>query len=248
MYGWRGSLGLIVPSSDRTSEMDFHTLKPEGVAVYVSRVPLQETTDAQEKLVVLRRMDEHIPDAAQQLTDVKPDLIVFSCTTGSFLRGQGTDDQIVAEIREVAGVEAITTSTALVESIRSLGCRKIDLLTPYNVEIGRMAADFLSQGVDGLVIAHQHHMGIVGGLAKCKVPPSRVYADAKEVASCSSDALVISCTGLQSVQIIDTLERDLGRPVITSNTASLWLAMRRLGIVEHYTGKGCLLGSLRCVK
>jgi maleate isomerase len=228
--------------------MDFHVLRPEGVAIYVSRVPLQETTDAQEKLDVLKRMDESIPVAAHQLGNVEPNLVVFSCTTGSFLGGPGADRQIITEIKQQIDVEAVTTSTALVEAVRHLGIKRIDLLTPYNVEIGRMAACFLMEEVDGLVIENQHHMGVVGGVSKCRIPMAQVYKDARRVASCSSDALVIACTALQTLPVIDALELDLGRPVVTSNAATFWLAMRRLGIVEPYVGKGCRVDGLRCVE
>ena len=68
MYGWRGRIGLIVASSDQTVEMDFHAMKPDGVGVYVARVPLLETNTPEEKLKALERMDAAIPDAARLLS------------------------------------------------------------------------------------------------------------------------------------------------------------------------------------
>ena len=244
MYGWRGSIGLIVPSSDRTSEMDFNALSPEGVAVYVSRVSLYETNDPKEKFDALRKMDDEIPHAARRLADVKPDLIAFCCTTGSFLKGPGTDEKIIKTIKDETGIDAITATTALVEAIRQFDISSIDLLTPYNVEIGQIAAAYLSEVIDGLTINNHHDLGIVSGLDKCKVPPSEIYENAKRIASASSDALVISCTALQCVPIIDALERDIGKPVITSNLATVWLALRTLGIGDRYLNRGQLLGRL----
>ena len=244
MYGWRGNIGLMVPSSDRTSEMDFRVLSPEGVAVYASRMTLYETDDPQEKFNALRMMDAEIPQAARRLADVKPDLIAFCCTTGSFLKGPGTDEKIIKVIKDETGIDAITTTTALVQAIRQFDVSSIDLLTPYNVEIGEIAEKYLTDVIDGLTVQNHHDLGIVSGLAKCKVPPSEIYEHAKRIASASSDALVISCTALQCVSIIDALEQDLGKPVITSNLATVWLALKTMGIGEHYVGKGQLLGRI----
>ena len=244
MYGWRGSIGVIVPSSDRTTEMDFHALCPEGVAIYGSRMPLFETNDPKEKFEALRLMDVAIPSAAKLVADTEPDLIAFCCTTGSFLKGPGTDEKIISIIKEETGIDAITTSTALVEAIRHLGVTQIDLLTPYNPEIGSLAADFLVKSIDSLTINNHRDLGIVSGLEKCKVSPFQVYKNAKDIASDKSDALVISCTALQCVPIIDALERDIGKPVITSNFATVWLALKKLGIKEGLKEKGQLLAGL----
>lgn len=244
MYGWRGSIGVIVPSSDRTTEMDFHALRPEGIAIYGSRVPLFETNDPNEKFEALRQMDVAIPRAASLLAGVQPDLIAFCCTTGSFLEGPGTDERIISTIKEETGIDAITTSTALVEAIHHLEVSQIDLLTPYNPEIGSLAADFLAKSIDSLTIHNHRDLGIVSGLDKCKVSPFEVYNNAKDIASEKSEALVISCTALQCVPIIDILERDIGKPVITSNFATVWLCLKKLGIREHFKGKGHLLAGL----
>ena len=42
--------------------------------------------------------------------------------------------------------------------------------------------------------------------------------------------LFLTCTGLRSVDVVETLERELDRPVITSNSTALWLALARLGV------------------
>jgi maleate cis-trans isomerase len=38
MYGWRGKIGLLVPSTNIPAEMDAHRLVPEGVSVTTGRV------------------------------------------------------------------------------------------------------------------------------------------------------------------------------------------------------------------
>lgn len=186
-------------------------------------------------------MDSEIPQAAKRLASVAPDIIAFCCTTGSFLEGPGTDERIIQRIKEVTNMNAITTTTALVEALRYLKVSTIDLLTPYNSEIGIIARDFLRKAIPILKICNYRDLGIVGGLDKCKVPPSKIFTEAKSLTSNSSDALVISCTALQNLFIITALEHDIGKPVITSNLATMWFALKKLNIRESIGDRGYLL-------
>jgi maleate cis-trans isomerase len=56
-----------------------------------------------------------------------------------------------------------------------------------------------------------------------------------------ADGLLISCTSLRSIEIIDALEADLGKPVISSNQASFWSTLRMAGVNESVPGFGKLL-------
>jgi maleate isomerase len=53
--------------------------------------------------------------------------------------------------------------------------------------------------------------------------------------------VLLSGTGLPTVAVLETLERDLGKPVISSNQASLWQALRMARVREAIAGYGRLL-------
>jgi maleate isomerase len=40
----------------------------------------------------------------------------------------------------------------------------------------------------------------------------------------------VSCTNYRTFEVIERLEADLGKPVVTSNQATLWDALRTLGV------------------
>ena len=232
MYGWRGRIGLIVASSDQTVEMDFHAMKPDGVGVYVARVPLLETNTPQEKLKALERMDAAIPDAARLLADVEPDIVAFCCTAGSVLKGIGTDERIIETIERETGARATTTSTAIVEQLRHLRISRIDLLTPFTEEFSGRVQEFLRGSVPGLEILHCLNLEIVGALPKCRVSPYSVFSEAKRLVSTDSEALLVSCTSFQLLPIVRLLAHDLGKPVITGNSAMMWFALRELRVSD----------------
>jgi maleate isomerase len=56
--------------------------------------------------------------------------------------------------------------------------------------------------------------------------------------------LLISCGGLRTFEIIEVLERDLGLPIVTSNQAGLWGALRLARVRENIQGFGRLLATM----
>ena len=55
-----------------------------------------------------------------------------------------------------------------------------------------------------------------------------------------ADAYFLSCTTIRSTPIIAALERDLGKPVVTSNQAMAWHALRTGGVKDRIPGFGTL--------
>ncbi len=57
----------------------------------------------------------------------------------------------------------------------------------------------------------------------------------------TADAYFLSCANIHSIDVIDELERDLSKPVITSNQAAIWCSLRAAGIRDDVPGLGALL-------
>ena len=56
----------------------------------------------------------------------------------------------------------------------------------------------------------------------------------------SRRAIFISCTNFGTLDIIESLETKLGKPVVTSNFASMWKMMRLVGDESAVPGGGRL--------
>ena len=234
MYGWRGRIGLIIPSSNTTMEPEFWMMAPEGVSVHTVRVPLRNVTEEE-----LSRMHSYVKNASTLLSDANVDVIVFGCTSGSFIGGLGYDLKIIREIEEATNIPAVTTSTAVIESLRALNAKSIGLATPYIDEVTLKEKEFLEE--NGFRVLSFRGLGIKENTRIGSLGPETAYKIAKDTYVDGVDVLFISCTNFRTIEIIDDLESDLGVPVITSNQASMWAALRKLGIKEHYTMFGKLL-------
>jgi maleate isomerase len=75
----------------------------------------------------------------------------------------------------------------------------------------------------------------------CIAPPQLWYDEAVALRRDATDAYFLSCANIHSVDVIEDLERTLGRPVVTSNQAAIWCALRKAGIYDPVPGLGHLL-------
>ena len=233
MYGWRGRLGLIVPSSNTTMEMELHGALPEGVSLHTARVPLRNVTE--EELV---KMNTLAVEAARLLRDAGVEMILYGCTSGSFIGGKDYEKELESKIEEEVNVPVVSTSTAVVEALRILDARDILVITPYTDEINQREREFLE--ANEFSVLDIRGLGIEDNTQIGKLEPHEAYRLAKASFMDEADAVFISCTNLRTFEIIEPLEEDLGIPVVTSNQASLWLALREMDIMERIPWLGRL--------
>ena len=232
--GQRGRIGLITPAPGSSTEWEFNHYKPEGVAVLTTRVPLFGIS-----YEGIAKMNTYVDQAAKMLADsAVVDLILFSCTAGSFLEGKGHDGAMIRHLEELTGVRTTTTSTCIMQAIEALGLRSLNVVTPYSEEINARERAFL-EGC-GIRVTN-----ITGALLEKsqntpKIPAEVMMGYALETDTPEADGLFISCTGLHVDTIIEPLEQRLGKPVITSNQCGLWGSLRALGVGDAVPGLGRL--------
>jgi len=240
MYGWRKRIGLIVPSTNTTCEMEFHKLLPPGVSVHTSRVFLPEDKSPEDRIDSIIRMGDGLLEGARLASGVGPDILVWACTVGSFIKGKGYDTLLAEKIKQQIGLPLVTTSTAIIEAFKTLKVKKIAMATPYIDEINRKEKEFFEHSLKGLKVVNMSGLGIISNLQKGQLTPESAYVAAKQVHTSSCECILISCTNWRTLEIIDVLEKDLGKPVVSSVQATIWLTFKMLGL-SRLQGFGCLL-------
>ena len=115
MYGWRGKIGLIIPSLNCTMEAELNKMVPRGVAVFATRLLLERGLPDE-----LERMAVDTDKAAHLLETADVTGILYGCTSGSLIKGVGWDLEIIRRIEEKTGILTTTTSTAVVEAFKEL--------------------------------------------------------------------------------------------------------------------------------
>lgn len=221
-------LGLLVPAADVVVEADFHRFLPDGVTFHTTRLYMGQARRL--ALSMLRAMVASALPAARNLAATYPELILFCCTSGSFLYGYGSDRRLARRIRQATGIPAMTTSTAVMSALRALGARTIFLLTPYPREWNQREVRFLNKG--GIAVAAMATLPCEQRGAMADIAPYRIARAVlnrrQTLRAC--DAVFISCTNLRALEIVEDLEARLQIPVVTSNSATMWAALRTLGM------------------
>lgn len=226
-------IGLIIPSSNRLTEPQFHRYAPAAVGIHVTRLrmtgkwhrPLTELKDA-------------ITEAASALSDVKPGIIVFHCTASSMEEGLAGEAAVIETIHKAGNCPAITTGQAITEALRYLGIRKIVLISPYVQTTNQHEVHYLREA--GFEVVHEIGLGLGGSDDYIAVTPERWCEIVWENRRDDAEGYLLSCTNTTMIEMIEAAERQLQKPVVTSNQATLWACLRKLGVRSSLNGLGQL--------
>lgn len=227
-----GRVGLIIPSSNRMVEQEMVHRYPQGVVVHVNRLRM---TGAQR--VPLAKLMPRLVEAAAALVDARCEVVTFHCTANSTDEGTDGEARILAALREAGARKASSTATALRRALDVLNAKRIVLVTPYSQAVTDHEAEFLAEiGVE--VLAAKGH-DLPGSDAYCAAAPSFWREKALEARHPDADLYFLSCANISAFKVIDELEAELGRPVISSNQIVVWdqIAKHGLGLPAAKRGR-----------
>jgi len=234
----RARLGLIIPSVNTYSEPQFNHFAPEGLCIHVARARV-----AGEWKRPLPEMKSEIADAARLLSDARPDVIVFHCTDTSMTQGPQGEGKILDIVKDATGIDAMATSRLVLEALQTLGMKKVVLLTPYKSNkavIDYLTAAGITVVADVALKLESKNFG--------SVTPQDWARLAKENDRDDADGIFLSCTNTRQIEAIADIEKMLGKPVVNSNQAVLWGAVKRLsakvGAIKPMPELGRLMASL----
>jgi maleate cis-trans isomerase len=233
--GWRKKIGVIVPPSNTVNEAEFNRVAPPGVSFHFTRSPLHPDPGADD----FAEMLSDVEHAMQDLAACNVGYATYACTAGSMAC---PSDRLLGTMSK-AGMESNSTAQAIVAALEALGARRISMASPYTDETNDHEAHYLhDHGFDVLAAAGLGLNTSLAGIQKisCVAPPE-VFEHARAVDREDADALLICCTDFNTFDVIEPLEEALGKPVVSSNSATLWHTLRRAGIDDPIPGLGVLL-------
>lgn len=238
MYGWRGRIGLLVPSINTTMETEFWKIAPEGVSVHSARIAGGRHGTPDE----LRGMENASKKAAEDVAMVEPDVVVYGCTSGSFFEGPEWNKKICEQLSEITKAPTVTTAGGMAACLMAGGHKKVDVVTPYVALTNERLKQFLkAHGIDVLKLGT---FDMLDMFDHAKILPEEIYRKVKETVSPDTDAVFVACTQLRALEVVDMLERDLGLPVYSAVQASAWQAYEAMGVDPKIMDCGSLLRRL----
>jgi maleate isomerase len=238
MTGWRARLGFLVPPGNPTVEPEMIALAPTGVSVHFSRLVAHGATGSHAGQDERNRtMVEHAAESAALLAMVKPDVIMLAHTATSYTLGPQKEAELVARLREQCGTIVETAFASVVEALRVLGARKVALGTPYGEETTLKGKALLEQ--HGVAVVSHGRLENVSNIYD--ETPERAYQLGRSIDRDDVEAIFLSGSGMPTISILETLERDLGKPAISAASAMMWRALALAGVRAPIMGYGRLL-------
>lgn len=236
-------IGVLVPFTNTNLEADLAMFAPQGISFHYARLggyDVEEIPDS-EQMAGLGNAD--LKEPLQLVCGTKPDVIFYGCTSATLAIGPKFDRDLAIQIKQLSGAQTVTAAGGLINALRSLDIKNIAFASPYVPTLNDDAITFLdTYGVETVSRADINET--LGNYGQSSLSPERVLKLGLDANSPDAEAIVLSCTDMRAAEIIDELERQTGKPVITSNQAMLFEALQKLGVAKFRSGFGRLFEQL----
>ncbi|WP_148254765.1 aspartate racemase/maleate isomerase family protein [Aidingimonas lacisalsi] len=222
-------LGILLPE-DGPTDYEWYTLNASAEAdelptIEVGQIP-SDGLHAPGALLALGATERLTPVGERLVNRHGVDAVVWACTSASFIGGLDWARAQSVQLESVLGVPVISTALAFHEALAALGCREVDLLSPYPDEVTRQLMRFLEEGgvavehveaLDCTYAADSHQADIVGAVSDF----ARQYPE-------TTRPLLVPDTAVNTLLRLDTLNECAGRQVLTANQVTLWAGLKRM--------------------
>jgi maleate isomerase len=254
-WGWKARIGIFIVSSEAVPEAEWWAMIPAGVSVHAARVTAptpwahwasnRETVD----------LEGDLERGVKQFAAMRLSAIVIAHSSSSIAGGPGWDDAVIKRLSEVSAPDTTVTTNG---RDCQVALRALKVERPFLVFPAWFDDATLPKGV-AYFAEHGFHpagyMRVDPGRKWRDVPPrdlypqgmafeqdvEHLYRQVRAQCPAEADGVLIVGTGLRCVGLLETLEQDLRRPVISANQASLWHCLRLCGVNARVEGYGKLM-------
>lgn len=241
-------IGQIVPSSNVTMETEIpaifrarETVAPERFTFHSSRMRMKEVR-AEE----LAAMDADSTRCAAELSDAHVDVLGYACLVAIMSMGHGYHRSSEAKLTAVtaengAPAPVVTSAGALVNGLRVIGANTITVVAPYLRPLTETVVDYIRN--EGIAVSDYTALEIPNNLDVAAHDPKKLVPIVRELDHSDADAIVLSaCVQMPSLESLEVVEQELGKPVLSAAVATAHQMMRALGLPAVAPGAGRLLG------
>lgn len=232
------TVGLIFPPLNYPIPPDARELYPSGIRFISNGVGLPGG-------MTYEGYEEAIPRVlprAEDLAREGADLISVFGSSLTFYRGAEFNRELTEQVTKLTGRPATTQSNGLVDGLKHVNARRVAVATAYVDDVTQRLTVFLEE--HGFQVVSAKGLGFTqlrdDGTTQPILHKLGIEAHA---AAARPDALVMSCGGLRTLDLIVPLEADIGVPVVTSTPHGLWHCARMVGITKRVEGFGMVMAA-----
>jgi maleate isomerase len=238
MKGWRARIGFLLPPGNPTVEPEMAELTPPGVSLHFTRMSAEGpagTHAGQEERN--RSQVDSIPACVRLLSMVSPNVIVLAHTATSYTLGEAREAALVTAMEALGNARFVTAFGGVLAAFKALGVRRIAYATPYSADMTALGRLHLEKC--GVTVVNSGHLDNVRNIYEEN--SERAYAIARQVDHPDAEVIFLSGVGMPTLDALQVLEDDTGKPVISAASAMMWHALRTAGIRHQFSSYGRLL-------
>jgi arylmalonate decarboxylase len=231
------TVGLIFPPANYPIPPDASRLYPSAVKFIGNGLGFNGMT--------IESYEEAIPRAmprAQELAAQGANLISVFGSSITFYRGAAFNQELTEKVTALTGLPATTQSNGLVDGLKHVNARRVAVATAYT--------DIVTDRLKVFLAEHGFEVMAAKGLGFERVPEGAATAEILHklgvdafAAAGKADALVMSCGGLRTLDVIVPLENTIGVPVVSSTPHGLWHCARMVGLKDRIDGFGMVMAA-----
>lgn len=238
-YAPKGLIGVLTPQANTTVEPEFSILCPPGHAYINARMTSDGDTIEARLVDYAERAETHI----RQFANAPVAAAALAATGASYLIGPDREDALVRRVQSDRDLPLVTAARAVVQSLETLGARRIGLISPY--------PPALTEASEGYWRARGFEVGGTVSAFSDTGAFHPIYALDAEAAGTGLDALRASDvdavlmlgTGMPTLDVIAAAAEAQGPPVVSCMLALVWAAV--LAAAGRSPDRGELEGWIR---
>jgi maleate isomerase len=236
---------VIIPSTNTSVEADYNELAPPGVSFHTARIFINNSIDSDDKAAeTLRQIREGSAKAVHDVMTCRPDHLVLGMSSETFVGGLEGSRTLTQKMEELSGLSVSTGSDATRMALKSIGAKRISVLTPYQPSIDSEVRRYFDDL--GYELVAMKSLRCPTAVSIADVTDEQILDAMAELARTGDvDAFVQAGTNLSSYHVADEVERRHGKPLVAINAATLAHALRHLGINDPLVGAGSVFRSTR---
>lgn len=219
-FGPRGVVAVAIPMQNSNMQPEYEAMRPEGVCNQMYRF----------NIAAQHSVPEAVLSTLSQVQGCWPDMVV--CSNSLEMRWWSTDRQARyrQEIKEALpeNMPFVTATDACMAALKTVGAKRIGIISPMTEDMAEsvrsyyQAHGFEAPNITWLKVATSDRI--------IDVPLDEINAAFDRVDTDDIDTFLHVGGALGIVDLLDDLEARLGRPIISSNAATYWYALRMMGI------------------
>jgi maleate isomerase len=196
----------------------------------------------------LLQMMEDSDRCADELAHARVDALVYACLiavmVGGFHAHEDAENRVAAAAEASGGPAPVVSSAgALLRALHALGARRVAIVTPYVETLTQVVVDYLDS--HAIEVTEAVSLGVPDNVEVGRLDPYNLIEVARGLDVRDVDAVVLSaCVQMPSLPVIPTVERELGVPVLSTATATVYDLLRHLDLEPTVPDAGSLLVGL----